>query len=96
MIDHNRHEIGHAERGTLHLGLVQKFGGHNNRGRPPQRFQFDAVMRTARRARPSIADRGQDDVVFGSNRGKQRRKQQGSRHGILYLATIKPWLGSWN
>src|SRR5207237_5262339 len=33
----------------------------------------DAVMRTARRARPSIADRGQDDVVLGNDLGEERR-----------------------
>jgi hypothetical protein len=72
VIDHDRREVGHAERVALHLRLVQEFGGDDDRGRPSQRFELDAVMRTARRARPSIADRGQDDVVIGGDRGEQR------------------------
>ncbi len=72
VLDHDWVKIAHAERVALHLRLVQEFGGDDDRGRPSQRFELDAVMRTARRARPSIADRGQDDVVGGGDRGEQR------------------------
>jgi phosphomannomutase len=65
MIDDDRGKIGHAERVALHLGLVQKFGRDDDRGRAAQAFETDSVMRTARRAGASIADRGQDDVVVG-------------------------------
>ena len=50
MVYNNGHEVGHTEGGTLHLGFVQKFGRDDDCGRPPQRFQSNAVMRTARRA----------------------------------------------
>ena len=73
MIDNRRHEIVHAERVALHFGLVQKFRGHDDCGRPPKGFEADAVMRTARRTRASIANRGQDDVVVGGNGGDQGR-----------------------
>ena len=58
---------------ALHLGLVDEFGGDDDRGGPSQGFERNSVMRTARRARPSIADSGQDDVVLGSDRREQRR-----------------------
>ena len=64
-------EVGHAERGALNLRLVQKLARDHDRGRPAQRFECNAIMRTARRARPSIADRGQDDVVVGGDLGDQ-------------------------
>ena len=73
MVDHDRREVGHAECVALHLGLVQKFGGDDDRRRPPQGFETDAVMRTARRTRASIANRGQNDVAVGGNSGDQGR-----------------------
>ena len=50
VIDDDGVEVGHAERGALHLGLIQEFGRDDDRRRPSQRFESDAVMRTARRA----------------------------------------------
>ena len=47
VVDDDRREVGHAERVALHLGLVPEFGGDDDRGRPPQAFESDAVMRTA-------------------------------------------------
>src|SRR5438132_7660234 len=73
MIDHRRGEIVHAERLALHLRLVQKLGGDDHCRRPARRFQSDAVMRTARSARPSVADRRYHDVVIGRDRRDQRR-----------------------
>ena len=67
MVDNHRGEIVHAERTALHLCLVQELGGDDNRCRPAQCFESDAVMRTARSARPSVADRGQHDVGIGSD-----------------------------
>jgi hypothetical protein len=67
MIDNDRHKIAHAERVALHLRFVQKLGGDNDRCRPAQCFETDAVMRTARRARPSVADRRQYNVVVRGN-----------------------------
>ena len=48
---------------ALHLGLVQKLGGDDNGGRPVLPFEADRVMHTARRARASVADRGQDHLL---------------------------------
>jgi len=73
VVDHDGREVGHTEGGALHLGLVRELGGNDDRGRAAQGFEGDAVMRTARRARPSIADRGQDDVVLGGDPRDQRR-----------------------
>ena len=71
MTDHNRSQIGHSERVTLHPRLVQEFGGDDDRRRAAQGFESNAVMRTARGARPSIADRRQHDVVFSGDRRDQ-------------------------
>jgi hypothetical protein len=68
MLDYDGDEIAHAERVALDLSLVQEFGGDDDRCRATGRFELDAVMRTARSARPSVADRGQHDVVFGRDR----------------------------
>ena len=65
MVDDHRGEIRHAEGLALHQRFVQKFAGNNDRGRAAQGFETDGVMRTARRARSSIADRRQYDVVVG-------------------------------
>jgi hypothetical protein len=67
MVDNDRGEIAHAERMALHLCLVQELGSDDNRGRPAQCFESDAVMRTARSARPSVADRRQHHVVIGGD-----------------------------
>jgi hypothetical protein len=48
VIDHDRGEIGHAERITLHPRFVQKFGGDDDRRRAAQGFETNTVMRTAR------------------------------------------------
>jgi hypothetical protein len=50
VVDDHRDQIAHTEGVALHLRLVQKLGGDDNRGRPAQRFQSNAVMRTARSA----------------------------------------------
>src|SRR5712691_2527053 len=68
VIDDDRVQVRHAERGPLDLGFVEEFARYDDCGWPPQPFECDAIMRTARCARPSIADRGQDDVVVGGNR----------------------------
>ena len=47
VVDDDREEAGHAERIALHLGLVQEFGGDDDRGRAAQGFETDTVMRTA-------------------------------------------------
>jgi hypothetical protein len=73
VFDHDRGEIAHAERITLHLRLVQEFRGHDNCRGAAGGFQSDAVMRTARRARPSVTDRGEHDVVGGGDGRDQRR-----------------------
>ena len=73
MIDDGRSEIGHAEGLALHQRFVQEFGGDDDRGRAAQGFEADGVMRTARRARASIADRGQDHIVFGRDGFDQSR-----------------------
>src|SRR5215831_2392248 len=67
MIDDHWDESAHTQRVALHLGLVQKLCGDNDRCRPAQCFESDAVMRTARSARPSVADRRQHNVVVGGN-----------------------------
>ena len=67
MIDDHRDEVVQAERVALRLCLVQKLGSHDNRGWPAQRFESDAVMRTARSARPLVADRRQHNVVIGGD-----------------------------
>ena len=68
VFDHDRNKLGHAERVALHLCFVQKFDCHDDCGRAAGGFEPDAVMRTARRTRPSVADRRQDDVVIGCDR----------------------------
>ena len=65
MVDNHRDEIAHAQRVALRLGLVQELGGDDDRRRPARSLESDAVMRTARSARPSVADRRQHNVVFG-------------------------------
>ena len=70
--DHDRGEIVHAERIALHLCLMQEFRSDDNCRGAAGGFQSDAVMRTARRARPSVADRGHHDVVIGGNGRDQR------------------------
>ena len=57
MINNRRSEARHTERIALHLRLVQELGSDDHRRRATQRFESDSVMRTARRARPSVADR---------------------------------------
>ena len=73
VLDHDQSEIAHAERIALHLRLVQELRGDDNCGGAAGGFQSDAVMRTARRARPSVADRGQDDVALGGDCREQGR-----------------------
>jgi hypothetical protein len=73
VLDYNRGEFRHAERGTLYLRLVQEFSGYDDRSRATEGLELDGVMRTARRARPSVADRRQYDVVFGRYHLNQRR-----------------------
>ena len=72
VFDDDRGEIVHTESITLHLCLVQEFRGHDNCRGAAGGFQSNAVMRTARRARPSIADRGHRDVVIGGDGRDQR------------------------
>jgi len=67
MVDNHRGEVVHTERLALHLRLVQELGGDDNCCRPAQCFESDAVMRTARSARPSVADRRQHNVVIGGD-----------------------------
>ena len=57
VIDNRRDKIAHTERIALYFRLVEELGGDNDRCRPAQCFESDAVMRTARSARPSVADR---------------------------------------
>lgn len=73
VLDHDWGEIAHAERIALHLRLVQELRGDDNCGGAAGCFETDAVMRTARRARPSVADRGHHDVVVHSDGRDQRR-----------------------
>ena len=65
VVDDYGSEIAHPKRVALHLRLVQEFGRDNNRCGAAGGFQSDAVMRTARRARPSVTYRRQHDVVIG-------------------------------
>lgn len=73
VVDYDRGEVAHAERVALHLCLVQELRGDDNCRGAAGGFQSDAVMRTARRARPSVADRGHHDVVVHSDGRDQRR-----------------------
>jgi hypothetical protein len=73
VVNYDRGEVAHAERVALHLCLVQEFRSDDNCRGAAGGFQSDAVMRTARRARPSVADRGHHDVVIGSDGRDQRR-----------------------
>jgi hypothetical protein len=57
VLDDDRQQIWHAERVALHLGLVPKFAGDDDRRRAAQGFESDGIMRTARGAGASIADR---------------------------------------
>jgi DUF917 family protein len=66
-------EIVHAKRIALHLRLVQEFRSDDNCRGAAGCFEADAVMHTARRARPSVADRGHHDVVGGVDGRDQRR-----------------------
>ena len=72
VLDHDGVKIAHAERVALHLRLVQELRGDDNCRGAAGGFQSDAVMRTARRARPSVADRGHHDVVIGGDGCDQR------------------------
>jgi len=73
VFDHHRGEFVHAERVALHLCLVQEFRSDDNCRGAAGGFQSDGVMRTARRARPSVTDRGHYDVVSGGDSRDQRR-----------------------
>ena len=64
VLDHDGVKIAHAERVALHLRLVQELRGDDNCRGAAGGFQSDAVMRTARRAGPSVADRRQDNIVI--------------------------------
>lgn len=73
MVDDDRRQIGQAQRVALHQRLVQKLAGDDDRRRAAQGFETDGVMRTARRARASIADRRENDVVLGGDLRDERR-----------------------
>ena len=73
VLDDHRDEIAHAEGVALQLRLALELGGDDDRARAAQRFESNAVMRTARCARPSIADCRHHNVVVGRNRFEQRR-----------------------
>src|SRR5215469_1854393 len=73
MVDHDRHKVAHAERIALDLCLMQEFGRDDDRCRMPSGFEPDAIMHTARCARPSVADCGQHNVVIGGDGLDQRR-----------------------
>ena len=62
MPDYHRFEMLGAERGALDLGFMNECIGNDDGCRDPASFQADCVVQTARRARPSIANRGDDDV----------------------------------
>lgn len=62
MPDYHRFEMLGAERGTLYLGFVNERVGDDDGGRDPACFQGDCVVQTARRARSSIANCGDDDI----------------------------------
>jgi hypothetical protein len=85
VLDDHRGKIVHPERVALHLRFVQEFGCDDDRRRPAGGFESDAVMRTARRARPSVADCCQHDVVIGCDGLDQRRI---SLFGEAFLAVI--------
>ena len=67
MLDDHWDEIAHIKSVALYLRLVEEFGGDNDRCRPAQYFESDAVMRTARSARPSVADCRQYNVVISGD-----------------------------
>jgi len=73
VLNDDGNELVHAECIALHLRLVQKLRGDDDRRRAAGGFEPDPVMRTARRARPSVADRGQYDVVHRGDRHYQCR-----------------------
>jgi hypothetical protein len=50
VIDDDWVHVRHAERGALDLGFVQELARDDDCGRPSQRFECDAIMRTARGA----------------------------------------------
>jgi hypothetical protein len=73
MINNHRGQIAHAEGVPLRLRLALELGGNDDRRRATQYFEGNAIMRTARGARPSIAYRRHHNVVVGRNRFEQRR-----------------------
>jgi hypothetical protein len=75
VLDDHRNEITHAEGIALQLGLALELGGDDDRCRAAERFEGNAVMRTARSARPSIANRRHHNIVIGRNRFEQRRRR---------------------
>lgn len=71
VVDDHREQIAHAEGIALQLGLALELGGDDDRRRAAERFEGNAVMRTARSARPSIANRRHHNVVIGCNSFEQ-------------------------
>lgn len=71
-----RHEYGlvlrHAEGGTLGMGSGEKFGCRHVGGGNAFFFKVDDIVRTARYARPSIAQGFDQGIAFLDQLGLQR------------------------
>lgn len=63
----------HAERRTLHVCLMRKNGRDHDGCWYPGLLERDGVVRTARRARPSITNSRQRNIVFGRDPRYQLR-----------------------
>jgi hypothetical protein len=62
-----RLEIGHAESLSLYLRFVEKDGRYDYCARQPRGLEPDGVVRTARRARPSITDSDEGYIVLAND-----------------------------
>jgi hypothetical protein len=64
VLDEDRFVLGHAERCALGMGSTDEFGGCDIGGRDSLLFKVDNIVRTARNAGPSIAERFDNGVTL--------------------------------
>lgn len=64
MLNKDRLVLRHAQGRTLGVGSANEFGGGHVRGWDALFFKVDNIVRTARNAGPSIAERFDDRITF--------------------------------
>ena len=85
MGDDDRGESLGAQGRALDIRFMSERRGDDDRGGDATCLQPDRVVQTARRAGPSIAYRGDDDVVLGGNPVEQIGRRH-PREAVLRVA----------